>query len=38
VVLHQKFLNQQAINEAIKSGKAQIYVIPDGVGVNVGKN
>ena len=38
VEAYQKFLNQQAINEAIKSGKAQIYVIPDGVGVNVGKN
>lgn len=31
VEAYQKFLNQQAINEAIKSGKAQIYVIPEGV-------
>lgn len=34
---YQKFLNQQAINEAIKSGKAQVYVIPEGVSPVLGK-
>ena len=37
VEAYQKFLNQQAINEAIKSGKAQIYVIPEGVNPVLGK-
>lgn len=37
VEAYQKFLNQQAINEAIKSGKAQIYVIPEGVSPVLGK-
>lgn len=34
---YTRFLNQQAINEAIKSGKAQVYVIPDGVTPLLGK-
>lgn len=34
---YTKFLNQQAINEAIKSGKAQVYVIPEGVSPVLGK-
>jgi len=37
VEAYTKFLNQQAINEAIKSGKAQIYVIPEGVTPLLGK-
>ena len=34
---YTRFLNQQAINEAIKSGKAQIYVVPQGTDVVMGK-
>lgn len=37
VEAYTKFLNQQAINEAIKSGKAQVYVIPEGVSPVLGK-
>lgn len=37
VEAYQKFLNQQAINEAIKAGKAQIYVVPQGTDVMMGK-
>lgn len=37
VAAYQKFLQEQAINEAIKQGKAQIYVVPNGADVMVGK-
>jgi hypothetical protein len=37
VTAYQKFLEQQAINEAIKQGKAQIYVVPQGTDVVMGK-
>lgn len=37
VEAYTRFLNQQAINEAIKSGKAQIYVVPQGTDVVMGK-
>jgi len=37
VPAYQKFLEQQAINEAIKQGKAQIYVVPQGTDVLMGK-
>lgn len=38
VEAYTRFLNQQAINEAIKSGKAQIYVVPQGTDVVMGRN
>lgn len=37
VAAYQKFLQEQAINKAIAEGKAQIYVIPQGVSPMLGK-
>ena len=37
VPAYQKFLQEQAINKAIEQGKAQIYVVPNGTGVMMGK-